>query len=115
MVFCERLGHRKFLGRGWTYRFGDGFRAVAFDPGARNITRTGIKHADGGVTFRFRCPFRGCSHAPEAREEKLGEYLAGLAEAGTVRHEEAAGPECGPAAVILLNCSSKFQRGAYAL
>jgi hypothetical protein len=82
MVFCERGGHRKFLGRGWTYRFADGFPSVAFDPGAQYITRTGIKHADGGVTFRFRCPFRGCSHAPEAREEKLGEHLAGLADTG---------------------------------
>ena len=31
MVFCEREGHRKFLGRGWTYRFADGFPATAFD------------------------------------------------------------------------------------
>ena len=82
MVFCEREGHRKFLGRGWTYRFADGFPATAFDPGARYITRTGIKHADGGVTFRFHCPFRGCSHAPQVREEKLGEALAALAAAG---------------------------------
>ena len=29
MVFCERAGHRKFLGRGWAHRFGDGFPAVA--------------------------------------------------------------------------------------
>ncbi len=82
MVFCERPGHRKFLGRGYTYQFADGFRSVAFDPEARYITRTGITHADGGVTFRFRCPFRGCSHMPQAREEKLGEYLADLAELG---------------------------------
>lgn len=83
MVFCERNGHaRKFLGRGWTYRFADGFPAVAFDPAAKYITRTGISHADGGVTFTFRCPARGCSHLPQAREEKLGEYLAALAAAG---------------------------------
>ena len=84
MVFCERKGHRKFLGRGWAHRFGDGFPAVAFDPGARCIERTGIKHGDGGVTFRFVCPFRGCGHRPVAREEKLGALIEGLAEAGRV-------------------------------
>jgi hypothetical protein len=84
MVFCERGGHRKFLGRGWAHRFGDGFPAVAFDRGARCIERTGIRHGDGGVTFRFVCPFRGCGHRPVAREEKLGELIEGLAEAGRV-------------------------------
>ena len=84
MVFCERGVHRKFLGRGWAHRFGDGFPAVAFDQGARCIERTGIKHGDGGVTFRFACPFRGCEHVPEVREEKLGELIEGLAELGKV-------------------------------
>ena len=84
MVFCERAGHRTFLGRGWAHRFADGFPAVAFDPGARWVERTGIKHADGGVTFRFVCPFRGCMHRPVAREEKLGDLIEGLAEAGRV-------------------------------
>ncbi len=84
MVFCERAGHRKFFGRGWAHRFGDGFPAVAFDPGGRCIERTGIHHGDGGVTFRFACPFRTCGHAPEVREERLGELLEGLAELGQV-------------------------------
>jgi hypothetical protein len=84
MAFCERKGHRKFLGRGWAHRFGDGFPAVAFDPGARCITTTEITHADGGKTFRFACPFRGCEHVPEVREEKLGELLEGLAGLGKV-------------------------------
>lgn len=53
MAFCARKGHRKFLGRGWAHRFADGFPAAAFDPGARCIERTGIKHGDGGVTFRL--------------------------------------------------------------
>lgn len=34
--------------------------------------------------FRFSCPFRGCGHVPEVREEKLGELLEGLAELGQV-------------------------------
>lgn len=84
MAFCERDGHRKFLGRGWTHRFGDGFPAVAFDQAARCVERTGIHHGDGGVTFRFSCPFRGCEHMPEVREEKLGELLEGLVELGRV-------------------------------
>ena len=103
MVFCQRLGHRKFLGRGWTYRFADGFPAVAFDPEAKYITRTGIKHADGGVTFWFRCPFRGCSHTPQAREERLGEYLAGLAAAGKLDTKNRLILNVGLLPLLLLN------------
>ena len=58
--------------------------SVAFDPGARWVERTGIKHADGGVTFRFVCPFRGCKHRPVAREEKLSDLIEGLAALGKV-------------------------------
>jgi hypothetical protein len=83
MVFCERgegaRAHRKFLGRGWVHRFGDGFAGVAFDPGAAHIGTTGVRHADGGVSFRFTCPAAGCTHRPVVREEKLGEFLLSLA------------------------------------
>jgi hypothetical protein len=61
------------------HRFADGFPAVAFDPAARHIEPTGVRHADGGVTFRFMCPFQGRTHWPVAREEKLGEFVLGLA------------------------------------
>jgi hypothetical protein len=92
MAFCERGArgepghHRKFLGRGWTFRFDDGSEAVnpavGFSPYARHIFRTGVYHPDGGVTWQFMCPFAGCRRAPEAREDKLGPFLEQLAEAG---------------------------------
>ena len=82
LAICTRDHPRKLVGRGALYRFGDGWLGVIFDPAEKNVETTGIAHADGGKTFRFICPRRGCGHEPEAREEKRAELLEGLADLG---------------------------------